>query len=247
MAATYPRRLSLRRRGTRFPVRQQARAPRLLQRAGFEWAWRLIANPRRLSLRYARCAALLADLMLLQPLQRRLTGARPRRSRIRPYREFADVSLMSHAPDGPARLQTRRHRDPCSSHPLASSERFFSPFRRRRRMRRSAPRRRHQSHVRRAQHRFSARCSDRSAKHQSAEPRTLRSTTFRFALGALRHLRRIRAALRGSRLRRSAKVRIRTAAKAARASDRADDPRRRLERAKDGQYHQELLVFASNQ
>lgn len=49
----------------------QARAPRLLQRAGFEWAWRLIANPRRLSLRYARCLALLADLMLLQPLQRR--------------------------------------------------------------------------------------------------------------------------------------------------------------------------------
>ncbi len=47
----------------------QVRAPRSVQRAGLEWAWRLASNPRRLALRYTQCALLLADLTLLAPLR----------------------------------------------------------------------------------------------------------------------------------------------------------------------------------
>ncbi len=35
----------------------QARAPKFFQDYGMEWLWRLSTNPRRLSLRYLRCAA----------------------------------------------------------------------------------------------------------------------------------------------------------------------------------------------
>lgn len=50
---------------------EQRRAPTLLRRLGLEWTWRLVTNPRRLGLRYARCAALLAELVLLAPPIRR--------------------------------------------------------------------------------------------------------------------------------------------------------------------------------
>ena len=36
-----------------------ARAPLWTQRAGLEWAWRMLSDPRRLALRYAACAAAL--------------------------------------------------------------------------------------------------------------------------------------------------------------------------------------------
>ena len=39
-------------------------APAFFQRNGLEWAWRLGSNPRRMALRYARCAAMLARLAL---------------------------------------------------------------------------------------------------------------------------------------------------------------------------------------
>ena len=45
-----------------FLAADKKRAPGLVQRLGLEWAWRLAQEPRRLGLRYARCAALLARL-----------------------------------------------------------------------------------------------------------------------------------------------------------------------------------------
>lgn len=51
-----------------FLAGQQIRAPRTMQRAGLEWLWRLVTNPRRLSARYAQCAVLLAQLTLLPSL-----------------------------------------------------------------------------------------------------------------------------------------------------------------------------------
>lgn len=53
----------------------QVRAPRLVQRMGLEWAWRLASSPRRLAARYAQCAVLLADLTLLAPFRRKPHGA----------------------------------------------------------------------------------------------------------------------------------------------------------------------------
>ncbi len=52
---------------------EQNRAPRVFQTSGLEWLWRLAGDPRRLAGRYARCAALLADLALLEPLRRRMS------------------------------------------------------------------------------------------------------------------------------------------------------------------------------
>ena len=43
----------------------QMRAPRVMQRNGLEWLWRLANDPRRLAGRYARCALLYAQLLLL--------------------------------------------------------------------------------------------------------------------------------------------------------------------------------------
>ena len=56
-----------------FVAGHQVRAPQALQSAGLEWAWRLASNPRRLGLRYARCAMLLAQIEL-----RERRGPRPR-------------------------------------------------------------------------------------------------------------------------------------------------------------------------
>ena len=52
-----------------FLAGEQTRAPVAFQRAGLEWAYRCVTNPRRLGLRYARCALLYARL--------RLTGLPP--------------------------------------------------------------------------------------------------------------------------------------------------------------------------
>jgi N-acetylglucosaminyldiphosphoundecaprenol N-acetyl-beta-D-mannosaminyltransferase len=41
----------------------QARAPRLAQRTGLEWFWRMSRNPRRFAPRYARCVAALPWLL----------------------------------------------------------------------------------------------------------------------------------------------------------------------------------------
>jgi exopolysaccharide biosynthesis WecB/TagA/CpsF family protein len=38
----------------RFLSGEERRAPHLVQRAGFEWAWRLAQDPRRLARRYLR-------------------------------------------------------------------------------------------------------------------------------------------------------------------------------------------------
>ena len=55
---------------------EQTRAPKSFQNFGLEWLWRLGANPRRLAVRYARCAVLLLDLGLLTPLRHWLAGRR---------------------------------------------------------------------------------------------------------------------------------------------------------------------------
>lgn len=41
----------------------QSRAPLIIQRTNLEWLWRLLSSPRRLGLRYLRCALLLAKLV----------------------------------------------------------------------------------------------------------------------------------------------------------------------------------------
>ena len=45
-----------------FIAGDERRAPVFFQRNGLEWVWRLGSNPRRMALRYARCAAMLARL-----------------------------------------------------------------------------------------------------------------------------------------------------------------------------------------
>ncbi len=42
----------------------QVRAPSVTQRAGLEWAWRMLHNPRRLAPRYARCLAVVPRLLV---------------------------------------------------------------------------------------------------------------------------------------------------------------------------------------
>lgn len=55
-----------------FLVGEQQRAPQAIRDFGFEWAWRLATNPRRLAHRYWLCAVLLADLTVRAPLMRTL-------------------------------------------------------------------------------------------------------------------------------------------------------------------------------
>lgn len=52
-----------------FLVGTQARAPKAIRNNGLEWAWRLMTNPRRLARRYAECAVVFADVVLLAPLR----------------------------------------------------------------------------------------------------------------------------------------------------------------------------------
>lgn len=53
---------------------RQVRAPAFMQKTGLEWFWRFANHPRRLGLRYARCALVYADLALLAPVRRRLSA-----------------------------------------------------------------------------------------------------------------------------------------------------------------------------
>jgi exopolysaccharide biosynthesis WecB/TagA/CpsF family protein len=53
----------------------QMRAPKIVKEHGLEWLWRLATNPRRLSGRYARCAVLLADVAIANPVRRRFERA----------------------------------------------------------------------------------------------------------------------------------------------------------------------------
>lgn len=62
--------------GLDFLAGTQSRAPGFMQRFGLEWLWRLATNPRRLAMRYARCALVLAEITLLAPIKGLL--ARPR-------------------------------------------------------------------------------------------------------------------------------------------------------------------------
>jgi exopolysaccharide biosynthesis WecB/TagA/CpsF family protein len=48
-----------------FIAGKQRRAPAILQRWGLEWAWRLALSPRRLALRYIRCAMIFSKLLLM--------------------------------------------------------------------------------------------------------------------------------------------------------------------------------------
>ena len=57
-----------------FIAGDQIRAPKLMQRTGTEWLWRLATNPRRLAGRYADCALLLADLAVIKPIRARIVG-----------------------------------------------------------------------------------------------------------------------------------------------------------------------------
>lgn len=56
-----------------FITGEQRRAPGLMRRAGLEWAWRLATSPRRLGVRYLKCAALLADIVIVEPVRRRIS------------------------------------------------------------------------------------------------------------------------------------------------------------------------------
>ena len=47
-----------------FIAGEKARAPVVFQKTGMEWAWRLMSEPRRMFVRYARCAAVFADVAL---------------------------------------------------------------------------------------------------------------------------------------------------------------------------------------
>jgi len=51
-----------------FIVGAQKRAPRAMRRLGLEWLWRVASNPRRLAGRYAKCALLLARIVIEQRL-----------------------------------------------------------------------------------------------------------------------------------------------------------------------------------
>ena len=51
-----------------FLANEQVRAPQFFQKYGREWFWRLQSNPRRFFARYAKCAALLARIELVDPL-----------------------------------------------------------------------------------------------------------------------------------------------------------------------------------
>ena len=62
--------------GLDFIAGSQRRAPRFMQAVAMEWFWRLCHDPKRLSHRYAKCAALLPE-MSLRALRARRGGAAP--------------------------------------------------------------------------------------------------------------------------------------------------------------------------
>lgn len=54
-----------------FLAGKQVRAPESMRNSGFEWLWRLATNPRRFARRYAECAGVLFDLVVIAPLRQR--------------------------------------------------------------------------------------------------------------------------------------------------------------------------------
>ncbi|MBN8552371.1 MAG: WecB/TagA/CpsF family glycosyltransferase [Caulobacterales bacterium] len=54
-----------------FIAGEVSRAPRWMQVSGLEWSWRLFSQPKRLGLRYARCALLFAELATRAVIQGR--------------------------------------------------------------------------------------------------------------------------------------------------------------------------------
>ena len=50
--------------GLDFIAGTQQRAPAITQKIGLEWAWRMLKNPRRLGLRYAKCVAVVPKLFV---------------------------------------------------------------------------------------------------------------------------------------------------------------------------------------
>ncbi|MEL6374379.1 MAG: WecB/TagA/CpsF family glycosyltransferase [Pseudomonadota bacterium] len=63
--------------GLDFIAGAQHRAPQAWQRFGMEWAWRLAGDPRRLAMRYARCARVLCDIVLRAPWRQVRTSRHP--------------------------------------------------------------------------------------------------------------------------------------------------------------------------
>ncbi|MFM2150999.1 MAG: hypothetical protein RLZZ187_3305 [Pseudomonadota bacterium] len=59
----------------RFLSGEERRAPRLIQRAGFEWAWRLAQDPRRLARRYLRDDPAILALLWRERSALRRTGS----------------------------------------------------------------------------------------------------------------------------------------------------------------------------
>jgi N-acetylglucosaminyldiphosphoundecaprenol N-acetyl-beta-D-mannosaminyltransferase len=57
--------------GLDFLAGTQIRCPRIVRRIYLEWAWRLMLSPRRLGLRYFRCAVLFVDLLFQAGFNRR--------------------------------------------------------------------------------------------------------------------------------------------------------------------------------
>jgi exopolysaccharide biosynthesis WecB/TagA/CpsF family protein len=53
----------------------QRRAPSLWRRLGLEWGWRLLQDPRRMTLRYGRCALLMLSLLARSPSNLKLFRA----------------------------------------------------------------------------------------------------------------------------------------------------------------------------
>lgn len=56
--------------GLDFLAQNQIRAPKLFQKAGIEWLWRLGSNPQRFGIRYFQCAMLLMRLLAAEHIPR---------------------------------------------------------------------------------------------------------------------------------------------------------------------------------
>ena len=63
--------------GLDFLAGAQRRAPVFMQQCKLEWLWRLLTDPRRLAVRYSRCALLLAQIVLFAPIRQRLVRPAP--------------------------------------------------------------------------------------------------------------------------------------------------------------------------
>lgn len=59
--------------GLDFLSGDQIRAPRWVRRIAMEWLWRMMSNPRRLGLRYLKCALILPRLFMMALRQRQET------------------------------------------------------------------------------------------------------------------------------------------------------------------------------